>query len=283
MPDAPLLSKLERCRAALLAHRSLLACPICRARMLPPENTFLRCEKGHCFDLSRKGYVNFAHAGALPHYDRALFLARREVLSHGFYAPIAEAIDEVLRLEEARLGRPAFLLDAGCGEGYYAAALHREGRLVFGIDLCRDAVALATQYPAQALWCVADLARLPFADGSMDVVLDVLTPASYAEFARVLAPGGLLIKVIPGGDYLREIRKAVHQSPYHNDDVVAYFHAHMEDVSMRAIRYERAVDAHARGAFFRMTPLTVHKEEDPAALREVQQITIDMALLTGRF
>jgi len=55
---------------------------------------------------------------------------------------------------------------------------------------------------------VGDLRRLPFADGTFSAVLDVMTPANYDEFRRVLSPDGMLVKVYPGQDYLREIRAA---------------------------------------------------------------------------
>ena len=283
MSDLPLPTRMDRFKSLLAARSAPLSCPVCRGRLLPPEGSSIRCERGHCFDLSRRGYVNFAQAGALPHYDRALFLARREVLEAGFYEPVLGALRDVVRAERRRLGRPLSLLDAGCGEGYYAAALADGDDPVFAIDLCRDAVALAVQRPEPVCWCVADLTRLPFADGSLDVVLDVLTPASYGEFRRVLRPGGLAVKVVPGRDYLREIREAVHQAPYDNNEVVAYFHAHMDDVTNTPVRYVRKLDESMRAPFFHMTPLTAGKTADEAALRGVSQITIDLCVLTGRF
>ena len=57
-----------------------------------------------------------------------------------------------------------------------------------------------------AAWFVADLKRLPVRSAAADVVLNVFSPADYAEFRRVLAPDGELLKVVPGPDYLREVR-----------------------------------------------------------------------------
>lgn len=283
MSDLPLFSRMDRFKSLLAAQSATLSCPVCRGRLLPPEGSSIRCARGHCFDLSRRGYVNFAQAGALPHYDRALFLSRRKVLDAGFYEPVLDALKGAVGAERRRLGRPLTLLDAGCGEGYYAAALSDAENSVFAIDLCRDAVVLAAQRPEPVCWCVADLTRLPFADGGLNVVLDVLTPASYGEFRRVLRPGGLAVKVVPGREYLREIREAVHQAPYDNNDVVVYFHAHLDDVTNTPVRYVRKLDESMRGPFFHMTPLTVGKTADDAALRAVSQITIDLCVLTGRF
>ncbi len=56
---------------------------------------------------------------------------------------------------------------------------------------------------------IGDLANLPLLDNSIDILLNLLSPANYQEFARVLKPGGLLIKVIPGSEYLKEVRQAL--------------------------------------------------------------------------
>lgn len=53
-------------------------------------------------------------------------------------------------------------------------------------------------------------------------MLDVLTPANYDEFRRVLSPDGVLLKVYPGQDYLREIRAARGMSAYEEGQVDAY-------------------------------------------------------------
>ena len=277
------VSRLERLLSLLSSRLNGLACPLCGAALCAPEGASLRCAKGHCFDVARKGYVNFACAGTLAHYDRALFLARRAVFDAGCYAPVADALRGVLRTEAARLGRPPRVLDAGCGEGYYAAALARDGCEIFGVDLSRDAVALAAQRPEPVCWCVADLTRLPLAPGSMDVVIDVLSPANYASFRRALRPGGLLVKVAPGQDYLRELRAALEQGPYAPQDVIDYFGAHMTGVCCESLRYTCAVDGGLREAFFRMTPLTGGRTLDAAALASIRDITIDLRVLTGRF
>lgn len=283
MQDAPLASKLDRARALISARQAFFACPICGEPIRADREASVRCAQGHCFDVARKGYVNFARAGKLPHYGRALFEARSAVFQAGYYAPVTGALQAILGAEAERLGRPLQIVDAGCGEGYYSASLASGGHSVFGIDLSRDAVALATLHAQAVCWCVADLARLPFADRSLDAVLNVLTPANYGEFRRVLRPGGLCVKVVPAGGYLKEIRAAVQQPPYDNNEVVAYFHAHLDDVTNTPLRYVRTLDETSRDLFFHMTPLTAGQEADPAALREICQITIDMNILTGRF
>jgi 2-polyprenyl-6-hydroxyphenyl methylase/3-demethylubiquinone-9 3-methyltransferase len=93
------------------------------------------------------------------------------------------------------------VLDAGCGGGLVARELAAAGAEVVGVDRSRGSLGVARRAvgghfrPAQAR-----LERLPFADGSFDVVVaaDVLEhvpdlPAAVAELARVLAPGGSFV------------------------------------------------------------------------------------------
>jgi 23S rRNA (guanine745-N1)-methyltransferase len=47
--------------------------------------------------------------------------------------------------------------------------------------------------------------RLPVADASASLVLDVFAPRSGPEFHRILHPDGALIVVTPTGEHLREL------------------------------------------------------------------------------
>jgi SAM-dependent methyltransferase len=101
------------------------------------------------------------------------------------------------------------VLDAACGEGYGSALLARTAADVAGVDI--DAATLA--HAGQRYRDVANLAfhrasatALPFADASFGAIVSFETiehleaadqPSMLAEFARVLAPGGLLILSAP--------------------------------------------------------------------------------------
>src|SRR5581483_11974134 len=93
------------------------------------------------------------------------------------------------------------LLDAGCGAGAQAAFFAQRGASVTAADLS-SAIDVAATRPElrEATLIQGDLAHLPLATGSMDVVYceGVLQHTSelqpvLAELARVLAPGGLLL------------------------------------------------------------------------------------------
>ena len=211
-----MLSKREKLFAAVSDLHGLI-CPVCR-QLLSRQGDNLICAGGHAVNVNRRGCVNLLSAQADTFYDAALFAARERVFAAGCYQPVADAIDALLP------DAPQKLLDAGCGEGWYLNALltRRTDSIGAGIDISRDAILQATNQPCQAVWCVGDLRRLPFADGTFSAVLDVLTPANYDEFRRVLSPDGMLVKVYPGQDYLREIRAARGMSAYEEGQVDAY-------------------------------------------------------------
>lgn len=96
------------------------------------------------------------------------------------------------------------VLDAGCGEGYGAARLAAAGARVLAVDLVQPVAAHAGRaYPGVAV-AVAELGALPLPDGAVEAVvcLQVIehlwdVPGALAEFARVLAPGGVLYCATP--------------------------------------------------------------------------------------
>lgn len=265
----------------------LLACPRC-GQPFALTGTSLRCTAGHCYDLCAKGYINLApqHDQSKEKYDAALFDSRSIVLGSGFYAPVLDAITDML---EARFGTGAFsLVDAGCGEGYYARSI--AGRFpqsrVIGIDLSRDGIKAAARQPGDVLWLVADLKQLPLPDARTDVVLDVLTPASYDAFRRVLKPDGELIKVIPDADYLREIRQAfqphLRQEGYSNRKVLDHLRKHAQVLEQQEIRQTLALTPEQARAFLRMTPMGFSVPEQVLEETALEEITLHLQVLRCR-
>ena len=115
---------------------------------------------------------------------------------------IVEGLEHALlfRLAGELAGRD--VLDVGCGDGTLAAAFAAAGARVVGCDADARMVARAGQkFGAEGpRFLQADATRLPFSDGSFDVVsmITVLAfipdaPAALREVARVLRPGGCMI------------------------------------------------------------------------------------------
>lgn len=265
----------------------LLACPLCGAP-LRLDGTALRCGRGHAFSVAAKGYANFVpNQRPLKGYDRAFFEARARFFARGHYRHVADALLGVLRGLDPL---PRTVLDAGCGEGSYARAVADDpalgGPTVFALDLAKDALQVAARGGSDVLWMVADVARIPLRDASVDCVLDVFTPANYVEFARVLAPGGTLCKVVPGPGHLHELRHAarglIRSEEYSNDRVADYFAAHCDLVARVPASRTVELAPEDRDDLFAMTPLLFGA--DPAALARVglPRVTVEAEILVGR-
>jgi len=137
----------------------------------------------------------------------------------------AEVGDRLLEhLELVRL-EPARVLDLGCGTGRSLPAL-RERYPQADLVALDIAAPMLDRARARGSWLqrvglrraprfvCADAERLPFAAGSLQLVFSNLAlqwcrpELVFAEAARVLAPGGLLLFSTFGPDTLRELRAA---------------------------------------------------------------------------
>jgi O-antigen biosynthesis protein len=105
------------------------------------------------------------------------------------------------------------VLDAGCGVGYGSVLLSASGAAeVTGVDISEAAVEQSARSAAgSASFVVGDLAALPFADDSFDVVVCFETiehvpdqERALDELRRVLAPNGLLAISSPNRDVYQE-------------------------------------------------------------------------------
>lgn len=261
------------------AAETCLSCPVCHGDLEARQPGSLLCTNGHCFDLSTKNYVNFVAGNRRNKYGKQLFENRRRLFHDGFYKPVLQELDAQL----TAFGGSLRILDAGCGEGYYAAGLSSQDRLCFALDLVKDAVALAASGNRQVKWMVADLARIPLQDHSLDVILNILTPANYQEFLRVLRPGGLLFKVVPGTNYLREIRECLsgclQSGAYSNERVLSHLEDSMHISQRKKIRYQLPVTPSQRDSFLQMTPMLFNVPLSELSQLYFSEITIDLDLI----
>lgn len=204
---------------------SLFVCPICGAA-LEREPGRYRCPAGHSYDVAREGYTHLLPANRKhsknPGDDKAMVAARSAFLDKGYYAPLAQALcDLAARDTEGSLPHPS-LLDCGCGEGYYTAALadrlSREGRSgpIAGVDISKFALRRAAKRVKEGEFAVASVYHLPVADESVDLLFNVFSPLCTQEFDRVLRPGGHFYYVVPSALHLWEMKAVLYDKPYEN-------------------------------------------------------------------
>ncbi len=258
-----------------------LRCPLC-AGDLAVEGAALRCAGGHSFDIAAKGYANLLRHAVADGYDAGFFEARSRIFEAGFYAHVLDA----LRQELGELGIDGPVLDAGCGEGYYAKALAQATDLpVIGLDNSRDAIMRAARGGNRVCWLVSDLANLPVRDRALGCILNIFTPANYAEFTRALAPGGVVVKVVPGPRHLIELRELAGDRLRHdrhsNRKVVEHLERHL--ALQRRVRAVRSVDVAPEllEDLFRMTPLFFNVDTAALPRDRVDHVTVDAELLVA--
>lgn len=192
-------------------------CPVCKAPLIRQAKNYL-CKNGHNFDIAKSGYVNLL-LGSSPknHGDNKLMAAaRRDFLNKGYYASLKNILCETA----ARyIKEGGVLLDCGCGEGYYTAALHAHlpGSRLFGFDISKDALAIAAKRNQEIGFAVASSFAIPFADESVDMLFEIFSPYCGGEFRRVLKKNGVMLMVFPLENHLWELKCAVYDTPYKNE------------------------------------------------------------------
>jgi 23S rRNA (guanine745-N1)-methyltransferase len=207
----------------------VVTCPLDGLALSAQANGTLACPRGHSFDRAREGYYNLLvvqhKASRDPGDGKPMVAARRRVLDSGLYEPITERVCEAVAAIARTMNRdrPLRILDAGCGEGSYlkriGEQLARDGvpAQLAGIDISKWAVQAAAKRTPGHLWAVGTNRHLPFAPGTLDVIVCMFGFPVWAEFARVLAPGGRITTVDPGPDHLIELRSIIYDQVARND------------------------------------------------------------------
>jgi Methylase involved in ubiquinone/menaquinone biosynthesis len=270
-----MLKKIDKAYNNLAGKLDFLSCPLC-------DNPFdltryqLKCQKGHQFDMNKKGYVNFLNHKVVENYTKEMFEPRGRMIQAGLYDPLLAYIKENVRGES--------LVDVGCGEGSHLERLDFKG-VNLAFDISRDGINLATNQSINAFWALADLTNLPYKSKSIDNILNIFTPSNYKEFARVLSTQGQVFKVIPDKYYLRELREAYGLPvDYDNHKVKAKFYSHFEHVHEQEFNYTFDIPKNLREDFLKMSPLEWQvdsKKLEEVASNPPKTATVHINLLIG--
>jgi len=273
-------SKRQTSILCMQKHEFLFSCPICRQSMQVLASGDIKCAQNHTFTIAKQGYVNFLTKNTETQYSKSLFESRKDVIDSGLYS---EMHDEITRL----IGNRVYsILDTGCGEGshlHYIGLRLQPDLVTVGIDISKEGIMCAAKYYEQTMWCVGDLANSPFQEQSFDVILNILSPANYVEFKRLLRKGGKVIKVVPQANYLKELREQVYANSdkenYSNHQIIKRFQENFSTVTKKRITYTKTIEEGLLPKLLQMTPLGWHiRDEGEISLNE---ITIDLDILVG--
>ncbi|MGL4269590.1 MAG: 23S rRNA (guanine(745)-N(1))-methyltransferase [Plesiomonas sp.] len=216
-------------------------CPLCHQplQLCRGEPRRWQCAARHQFDCAKEGYVNLMPVqhkhSKNPGDNKEMMQARRAFLEAGHYQPLRDKVAALLQESlssqkqppQQLTGHRLQVLDIGCGEGYYTAALaqvaathavhsgsgdakEQAAGQVFGLDISKVAVRYAAKRYPDVEFCVASSHRLPFADASLDAVVRIYAPCKAQELARCVRPGGVVITVSPAPRHLYQLKEQVY-------------------------------------------------------------------------
>lgn len=263
----------------------LLKCPICKTKFTGYLR-YVTCKNNHTFDFSKSGYINLLMKNKKGIYDKSLFKARKEIIENGFFKQVEEQIIELI-INRFQQKKNVVILDLGCGEGSLfiniLSALKQKDLYykAFGIDSSKDGIALASRSDFSVLWLVADIANVPLINNSVDVILNILSPANYGEFNRLLNDDGIIIKVIPNKNYLVELRQSLSLKDYYNEETLSLFHKNTKESTVIKIKHQKRISLDDKKLITRMTPLT-EKKTNLTTIDIEDIITLDLSILIGR-
>lgn len=247
-PHRSVASRAERAATGV----RVLACPVCRLALEDLDGRTFGCAGGHRFDRARDGSVDLLRPGR-PRRDTGddpeMVKARRAFLDRGHYSVLVDGLGTIVK----RLA-PATVLDVGCGEGTFTAALCGAGQEVVAFDLSKTGVRLAARrLGGQAMCCVAGVTEIPVLDRSCDLVASVMSPTSEAEFLRVARPGGHVVVVSPGPDHLDGLRRLLY-ADYRPHDGEVPLADRLPAVAVDRLRSEQVLDGDEARLVWAMTP-----------------------------
>lgn len=237
----------------------LFICPKCQ-RDFKRDGKCLVCENGHCFDIAKENYVNLlmSNASSKKHHGDDLLMvnARRQFLNKDFYSPLCESIaDKILKTKKEHL----FILDAGCGEGYYTDKLYNilknnnKTLEICGIDISKSAILKAAKKNKYIEYAVAGVNKIPVKTACADFIISIFAPVAEDEFSRILTKNGAFVRVFPLENHLMGLKKAIYDNPIKNDAAEPEFKNFML-TGYSEIKYHLTVKNADAKNLFMMTP-----------------------------
>lgn len=261
----------------LQQHEELFACPHCNAPITIEQSGRMSCTQNHSFDIAKQGYVNMLTHAVQSMYSKELFTSRKLVLESGLYDEVQQQLASYVKKEQT-------VLDTGCGEGTHLARIcELSGAFGIGIDLAKEGIIEAARHYKNEAWIVGDLAKSPFPAATFEAIFNILSPANYDEFKRLLKPNGRVIKVVPAEGYLTELRQQLfadsEKESYSNTQTVARFTEAFTHVEQQRVTTTMAIAPELVPHLLKMTPMGWHRDEaQPITLTH---ITIDVDVLIG--
>lgn len=268
----------------------MLCCPLDQLPLTLTDR-HARCANGHHFDRSREGYWPLLPAhfkrSRDPGDSRDMVRARGRFLDQGHYRALVDAVRTLLADAELPIGQ--YVLDAGCGEGYYLHQLQQQlgwpAHQCVGMDISKWAVRDAAKRASAITWVVGTNRQPPVAPASARLLLCLFGFQCYPAFHDVLAPGGELLLADPGPDHLLELRQLLYAEVQHKPLPTAARAeaAGLEAVAQQRVRHRISLDAAALADLALMTPHFFRANaERRAALAKLESLSVQLDVVLQR-
>lgn len=258
----------------------MLICPICKNTLNKLEKSFV-CQNNHCFDISKSSHTNLlisSKSGDDIGDNKEMVRSRTSFLNKDYYKPLALKLCELLPKNS-----DITYLDCGCGQGYYTSQISNflKNSKAYATDISKHAIMYAAKHDKNTTYFVGSVFDLPIANSSIDVITSLFAPLSLSEFGRVIKDDGTIIIVVSGENHLFELKQAIYDNPYKNDED-KYDFGDLTVKSKEKLTYKVCIEQNddIKQLFF-MTPYAFKtSKEDTLKLDNLQnlEVTLDFGI-----
>jgi 23S rRNA (guanine745-N1)-methyltransferase len=245
----------------------MLTCPVCQS-LLELNERQLCCENNHSYDQAKQGYFNLllntAKSSKQPGDNAAMVQARSAFLNGGHYQVISDtinqlAIDHLLQ----NTTEQSQILDLGCGEGYYTERLHTAlsdhqiNHAFYGLDISKDAVKTACKRSKDINWLVANANHAPFAQGSMQLIMNVFNRIMPKALAKLCHENGRVFIASAGAYHLQQLKEAIYTTPkFVEFDAIAVMNDDFNHEHRQTLDFTMSLPPESTQHLLAMTPHT---------------------------
>ena len=251
-----------------------ILCPVCKNKLEAFGRSY-RCNSGHNFDVAKEGYLNLNLKSSRNTGDNPeMIKARKNFLEKGYYSFLKDEVNKLLKEDDS-------LVDLACGEGYYTKDFICKDKI--GIDLSKSGLKIASKNDKSTLYLLNSIFHDPLADKCADKVITIFAPIAQDEICRILKDDGRFILVRPDRCHLYELKKAIYDKPYLNEEKDVVIKGLIRERQI-AIEKTMKVEKPYIEDLFMMTPyVNTTSSKDKEKLKAIEELEISFCFLIDVF
>ncbi|MBQ7861200.1 MAG: methyltransferase domain-containing protein [Clostridia bacterium] len=260
-------------------------CPVCGKKLVKGNKSY-RCENGHCFDISKEGYVNLLSgknkSGSLIGDNRDMALSRKQFLSKSYFSALS---DELISMIKEYTASSPTLCDICSGEGYYGEKVKEavECELI-SFDISKEMLRLCAKRKKSDFCFVASNSKIPLESESVDLAFHLFAPFQEEEFSRIIKKDGTILTAVAGENHLIELKEILYDTPYKNDEAPPKTEKLILKEKRKVSKRVTLETKEDIDALFKMTPYYYHtSDRDKAKLEGIESLEITTEFVIYRY